>query len=59
MSKMTAREIRQWDCDVKTEIGWLPARPVNYKVDSMLERLKFAWGVLIGKYDALDWEQNN
>lgn len=37
---------------------WIPARPENYKFDSISSRIKQAWGVLTGKYDALDWEND-
>lgn len=32
---------------------WWTARPMNYA--GLLWRLKLAWGVFIGKYDALKW----
>jgi len=32
---------------------WTPARPLF--ADSWLDRLKAAFGVLIGRYDAIDW----
>ena len=32
---------------------WVPVRP--YGKDNFMRRLKDAWHVLIGKYDALDW----
>ena len=35
---------------------WLPARPIN--VNTALTRFKLAWGVFIGRYDALDWEDD-
>ena len=35
------------------------ARPINYKVDTIIERFIHAWGVLIGKYDALDWQEKS
>lgn len=36
---------------------WIPARPINYICDTWADRFKHAWGVLIGKYDTLDWEE--
>lgn len=35
---------------------WVPARSENYKFDSLWSRIKGAAMVLIGKYDAVDWE---
>lgn len=38
---------------------WLPARPMGYQyyaLRNFLNRLKLAWGVFTGKYDAFDWE---
>lgn len=34
---------------------WCAARPVNHRFDSLWLRIKLAFGVLVGKYDALDW----
>lgn len=44
-------------CRNKVDIDDLfrAARPINYRVDTYLQRLRFAWGVLIGKYDAVRW----
>lgn len=36
--------------------GWRPARPLNYQFDSWWDRIKWAWGVLRGRYDVLDWD---
>ena len=40
---------------MNTANKFYPARPENYKFDSIILRIKLAYGVLIGKYDALDW----
>ena len=32
----------------------LPARPLN--VNGLPSRIKLAWGVFTGRYDAVDWE---
>lgn len=32
---------------------WVPSRPVGYF--SLYNRIKLAWGVFTGKYDALRW----
>lgn len=36
---------------------WVPARPLNYQRDSFFFRVKLAWRVLTGKYDAIDWDE--
>ena len=41
-----------------TQIGkkWVPARPLG--LFSLRNRLRLAWGVFTGKYDALQWPEN-
>lgn len=41
--------------EVQTEIWgqWVPARPMG--LDSLRERLRLAWGVFVGRYDAVQW----
>ena len=52
--KYTAQQIKNWDVsssvDGKT---WILARPETFW---SFKRIKYAWLVLIGKLDALDWE---
>jgi len=50
--KYAANTIKNHDTYTK---GGL-ARPINYRVDTILERICHAYGVLTGKYDALDWQ---
>ena len=52
----TPMQIRKWDCDTEVNGWWIPARPVHY-LDRWRNRVKWAWGVLTGRYDALDWRQ--
>lgn len=56
--KYTAREIEDWTEDVETPNGWVPARPLNHQLEGWRQRIKDAWGVLTGKYDALDWGES-
>lgn len=39
----------------QTEINgkWIPARPLG--VDCLRHRLRLAWGIFLGKYDAVKW----
>lgn len=32
---------------------WVPARPIGFY--SWRRRLRYAWGVFTGRYDALEW----
>ena len=58
MSVYTANEIRETHTDRPSPTGrWIPARPINFRYDPWLTRAKLAWGVLIGKYDALNWQE--
>jgi hypothetical protein len=34
---------------------WLPARSLTLERYMLWTRLKIAWGVFTGRYDALDW----
>lgn len=34
---------------------WVPARPMGY--DSMFCKIKLAWGVILGKYDVVEWPE--
>lgn len=54
--KYTARQIKNWDVDTERNGKCVPARPLNHKYESWKSRIKNAFLVLIGKYDALDWE---
>lgn len=55
--KYTAQQIKKWNVGVGMPGGRIiPARSLNYTVESWCSRIRNAWGVLIGKYDALDWE---
>ena len=57
MARYTARRIKDWEIFRRTEKGLIPARPDSYTgLYGFLHRAKYAFGVLIGKYDALDWE---
>ena len=52
--KYTTQQIKNWDVsssvDGKT---WIPARPELFW---SFKRIKYAWLVLIGKLDVLDWK---
>jgi hypothetical protein len=50
-----ADELKDWNTDANIEGMWVVARPLNYKHQSLKERIQEAWGVLIGKYDTLEW----
>ena len=54
--KYTARQIKNWDVDAEFNGKYIPARSMNHTCESWKSRIKNAFLVLIGKYDALDWE---
>lgn len=45
------------NCDIKVEIDgkWVPSRPLS--IGGFFTRLKLAFQVFTGKYDALKWHQ--
>jgi hypothetical protein len=54
--KYTAYQIKNWSSSTPDKDGcWKPARPIT--IYRLLERIGNAWLVLIGKFDALDWEE--
>lgn len=54
--KYTAIQIKNHDVDCCINNKWIPCRPINFTLDSISDRITHAWGVLVGKYDALDWQ---
>lgn len=61
----TPTEIQQWDChswNPKTSEEdnkvWEPARSENFYGLYLVQRLRIAWHVFTGRYDALDWKKN-
>lgn len=51
-----ADDIKHWDCDTEINGRWVLARPYSTSGFYLLWRLKLAWYVFIGKYDALAWK---
>lgn len=67
MALYTAEQLKNWEVQTchhrKNEDGtttpiWCQTRPINYRFDGLARRLKLTWYVFIGRYDALDWEDN-
>lgn len=56
--KYDAYEMKHWDCEEKLPGSkyWRPARPYGWRGVMLIHRIKLAWLVFIGRYDALDWE---
>ena len=54
----SARSIKNWDCDNEFAPGsWGPARPIQFGgLYGFWLRAMAAWGVLVGRYDALKWD---
>ena len=54
----TATTINLYSNLIKTPNGnYILARPLSYSTVNLLSRLKLAYYVFIGRYDALDWEE--
>ena len=52
-------DVKRWDVERSDKFsGYWPARPLNHKY-IFWDRVKAAWGVLIGRYDALWWIGND
>lgn len=60
MAIFKARDIKDWDVQSSADGNkWIPARPMFMNnLHSGIRRSKAAWMVLIGKFDALDWEDS-
>lgn len=59
--KHTAQSVVDGFRHVQAQIDgeWLPARPLPFWPSAptrLLRRVRLAWGVFTGRYDALDWE---
>ena len=51
------KELENWDVLKSNDDGvWIPARPLHYSIN-IFKRLKIAYKVFIGEYDALSWER--
>lgn len=42
---------------IKTGDKWVPSRPINWKYEGLVERLRNAWKVFIGRADAFTWPE--
>lgn len=53
-----ADDIKEWDCTAEIDGKWVLARAYSTRGIWFLWRLKLAWYVFTGKYDALAWHGN-
>ncbi len=54
-----ARDLENWDTHCQKLNGpWLPARPLSLSTLSLFWRFKLAYKVFVGRFDALDWEED-
>ena len=44
-------------CSAKIGEKWVPSRPINWKYEGLVERLRNAWRVFIGRADAFEWPE--
>jgi len=56
--KFTAKQIKNWNTDCELPSGKVvPARPLSFGgLYEVKQRIKLAFYVMTGRYDALDWE---
>ncbi len=56
-----AKELTRWSEDREAIINdkkvWIPARAYYFSGLNIMQRLMYSWGVFIGKYDAIDWQE--
>ena len=53
-----ARELKEWDMSTSGRLGiWHMARPIGFQGICLRRRLKLAWGVFTGRYDAVRWSE--
>lgn len=59
VAKYTANEIMMWRVMKTDEKGRnVPARSLDHKSDWVWQRIKWAFGVITGRYDVLDWKES-
>ena len=49
----TAEELSKWNVDAEIDGKWVRARPLS--MGTLVTRVKIAYKVFIGEYDALKW----
>lgn len=52
----TPEQLMTWPVGVEINGRYVAGRPLGWQGWSLKWRLKLAWGVFVGKYDALKWE---
>lgn len=45
------------ECSAHIGDKWVPSRPINWRDEGLIERLRNAWKVFIGKADAFTWPE--
>ena len=56
----TAKQLKDWDTTTPSmkHNAWIPARCQTRK-PGLISRIKTAWHVFTGKYDAVNWEEES
>ena len=56
---VTLKELLEMVNSTSSEINgrWVPARPINFRYQSFIEKLRDAWAVFTGKADAVIWPE--
>jgi hypothetical protein len=53
-----ARQLKEWEISAKGPLGiYHMARPMGFQGLCIRQRLKLAWGVFTGRYDAVQWSE--
>lgn len=56
----SAYELKTWPNDEEYAPGkWRPSRCCPFSSFQLIRRFRIAWRVLIGRYDAVNWEYPN
>lgn len=53
MTLSMLENVNSFQIKTKTKDGWVPVRPLG--LASVTNRVRLAWGVFTGRYDALQW----
>ena len=53
-----ARQLKEWPCETAGKLGvYHMARPIGFQGMFLPHRIRLAWGVFTGKYDAVRWSE--
>jgi len=53
----TIKELREWPNETLVNGKWVPARPLNWRHRSLLQRIKEAIAVFFGRAESFVWSE--